>query len=47
MHTKSFSENLKERNHLGNFGMSGRIILKYILDRARECEVKTNGGGYY
>jgi hypothetical protein len=33
MHTKSKSENLKRRHHLGNTGLSvdGRIILKSIL----------------
>jgi hypothetical protein len=38
MHTKIWSENLKRRDHLENFGTDGRIILNwilYIIDHAR------------
>jgi hypothetical protein len=30
-HTKFWSENLIGRHHLGDLGMDGRIILKYIV----------------
>jgi hypothetical protein len=33
MHTKFWSENLKERDHLEDLGMDRRIILEWILDK--------------
>jgi hypothetical protein len=31
LHTKLYSENLKESNHLGDIRIDARVILKYIL----------------
>jgi hypothetical protein len=33
MHTKFWLEILKERDHLEDLGIDGRIILKYILGK--------------
>jgi hypothetical protein len=34
---KTWSENLNRRDHLENIGVEGRIILKWFLNRVREC----------
>jgi len=31
MHTKFWSENLKERDHVEDIGVDGRIILEWVL----------------
>jgi hypothetical protein len=33
MHTKFWSEYLKERDHLEDIGVDGRIILKWVLEK--------------
>jgi hypothetical protein len=33
MHTKSQSENMKQTDHLGDLGIVGQIILKWILKK--------------
>jgi hypothetical protein len=33
MHTKFWSENLKERDHLEYLGVEGKVILKSILGK--------------
>jgi hypothetical protein len=42
-HTKLWSENLKGRDHLEDFGVGGRIILKRIWVRSCELELSVSG----
>jgi hypothetical protein len=36
MHTEFWSKSLKERDHLEELGVAGRIILKFILNKQVE-----------
>jgi hypothetical protein len=40
------SENLKGRDHLKDFGLDGRIILDWILNKVGGCGLDSSGLGY-
>jgi hypothetical protein len=47
MHTKVWSENLKERDHSEDLGIDGKIISEHILgNKVGRCGMDASGSGY-
>jgi hypothetical protein len=44
MHTNLQSENLKVRNHLGDVGVDGRMILKRMWTGFNRLKIGSSGG---
>jgi len=46
MHTKFWSENLKEREHAEDLGLPGKIILEWVLGKkVVRCGLDAGGSG--